>query len=39
MKHLAAMNVVHETGPDIYAPSHLSNSLTETNYRDGIIYT
>lgn len=39
MKHLAAMNVVLEVEPDTYAPSSLSNSLTEPRYRDGIIYT
>lgn len=39
MKHLAAMNIIQEVGPDTYAPSHLSNSLTESKYRDGIIYT
>lgn len=39
MKHLAAMNVAHEVGPDTYAPMSFSNALTEKNYRDGIIYT
>lgn len=39
MKHLAATNVVCEVGPDTYASTLLSNSLTEAKYRDGIIYT
>lgn len=39
MKHLAATDVVHEVGPDTYAPTSLSNSLTEQKYRDGIVYT
>lgn len=39
MKHLAAMNIIEEVGSDTYAPSPLSNSLTEPKYRDGIIYT
>ncbi|KAI1498355.1 putative O-methyltransferase [Biscogniauxia marginata] len=39
MKHLAAMNIVEENGVDTYMATRLSNSLTESNYRDGIIYT
>lgn len=39
MKHLAAMNVAREVGPDTYAPTSFSNALTEENYRNGIIYT
>ncbi|KAI2780782.1 putative O-methyltransferase [Daldinia loculata] len=39
LKHLAAMNVVAETGADKYVGTPLSNALTEPKYRDGIIYT
>ncbi|KAG4218928.1 hypothetical protein PC116_g32592 [Phytophthora cactorum] len=39
LKHLAAMNIVAETGDDKYVGTPLSNALTEPKYRDGIIYT
>ncbi|OTB15543.1 hypothetical protein K445DRAFT_60843 [Daldinia sp. EC12] len=39
LKHLAAMNIVSETGDDKYVGTPLSNALTEPKYRDGIIYT
>ncbi|KAI1482509.1 putative O-methyltransferase [Daldinia eschscholtzii] len=39
LKHLAAMNIVAETGADKYVGTPLSNALTEPKYRDGIIYT
>ncbi|XXG94868.1 hypothetical protein Hte_001127 [Hypoxylon texense] len=39
MKHLAAMNVVAESGIDEYAATRLSDAFTEPRYRDGIIYT
>ncbi|KAK2613239.1 hypothetical protein N8I77_000163 [Diaporthe amygdali] len=37
MKHLAAMNVVGESGPDTYILLPFSRSLTEPRYRNGII--
>ncbi|KAL9636917.1 MAG: hypothetical protein Q9204_002070 [Flavoplaca sp. TL-2023a] len=39
MKHLAAMNVVKEIGPDRYTSTPFSDALTEPKYRDGITYT
>lgn len=39
MKHLAAMNIVGETGPGVYVSTPLSDAFTEPKYRDGIIYT
>lgn len=39
MKHLAAMNVVREIGPDHYLATPFSVALTEPKYRDGITYT
>ncbi|KAI1387563.1 putative O-methyltransferase [Hypoxylon trugodes] len=39
LKHLAATNVVAETGTDKYIATDLSNALTEPRFRDGIIYT
>ncbi|KAF7371026.1 putative O-methyltransferase [Mycena sanguinolenta] len=39
MKHLAAMNTIHEKSPDIYVSSPFSEALTEPKHRDGIIYT
>lgn len=39
MKHLAAMHVVSETAADIYIGTPCSNAFTESEYRDGIIYT
>ncbi|KAI8957645.1 putative O-methyltransferase [Daldinia sp. FL1419] len=39
LKHLAAMNIIAETGEDKYIGTPLSNALTEPKYRDGIIYT
>ncbi|KAI1085383.1 putative O-methyltransferase [Whalleya microplaca] len=35
MKHLAAMNIVGENGPDTYVGTRLSNAFTEPKYRDG----
>ncbi|KAI1208147.1 putative O-methyltransferase [Annulohypoxylon truncatum] len=39
LKHLAATNVVAETGDDKYIATRLSNAFTEPRFRDGIIYT
>lgn len=39
LKHLAAMNVVAESGIDKYAATRLSDAFTEPRYRDGIVYT
>ncbi|KAI0888386.1 putative O-methyltransferase [Annulohypoxylon maeteangense] len=39
LKHLAATNVVAESGTDKYIATRLSNAFTEPKYRDGIIYT
>ncbi|KAI1453937.1 putative O-methyltransferase [Annulohypoxylon moriforme] len=39
LKHLAAMNVVAESGADKYVATRLSDAFTEPRYRDGIIYT
>lgn len=39
MKHLSAMNIVREISPNTYSSSAFSDSLTETKYRDGIVYT
>ena len=37
MKHMSAMHVVKELGPEIYAPTTLSQALIEPKYRDGIV--
>ncbi|KAI0592982.1 putative O-methyltransferase [Biscogniauxia sp. FL1348] len=39
LKHLVAMNIVGESGVDKFVATPLSNALTESKYRDGIIYT
>ncbi|KAI1380465.1 putative O-methyltransferase [Hypoxylon crocopeplum] len=39
LKHLAAMNIIAESGTDSYVATRLSDALTEPKYRDGIIYT
>ncbi|KAI0382244.1 putative O-methyltransferase [Hypomontagnella monticulosa] len=39
LKHLAAMNIVAESGTDKYVATRLSAAFTEPRYRDGIIYT
>ncbi|KAI2610039.1 putative O-methyltransferase [Hypoxylon fragiforme] len=39
LKHLAAMNIVAESGADNYIGTRLSNAFTEPKYRDGLIYT
>lgn len=39
MKHLAAMNVIAESGTDAYTATPLSKALTEPRFRDGITYT
>ncbi|KAI2604697.1 putative O-methyltransferase [Hypoxylon sp. NC1633] len=39
LKHLAAMNVIAESGTDKYVTTRLSNAFTEPRYRDGLIYT
>jgi hypothetical protein len=38
LRHLAAMNTIRETGPDTFAPTPLSNSLTESAYEDTILF-
>lgn len=35
MKHLAAMGVIKETGPDEYVPTNLSRTLASPKYADG----
>lgn len=35
MKHLAAMGVVEECGPDEYLPNKLSRTLSLDKYADG----
>ena len=39
MKHLVAMHVVAEEGPDRYRATHLSDALALPKYRDGIVFT
>ncbi|OTA55120.1 putative O-methyltransferase [Hypoxylon sp. EC38] len=39
LKHLAAMNIVAESGADKYVATPLSNAFTEPRYRAGLIYT
>ena len=39
MKHLVAMHVVGEDGPDSYRATDLSNALAIPQYRDGIVFT
>ncbi|KAI1491131.1 putative O-methyltransferase [Biscogniauxia mediterranea] len=39
LKHLVAMNIVGESSVDKFVATPLSNALTESKYRDGIIYT
>ena len=39
MKHLAAMNVISESGADSFVATPLSKALTEPRFRDGITYT
>ena len=38
MKHLAATNLVAETGTDSYQLTTTSRALVEPKYRDGICY-
>lgn len=38
MKHLAAMNIVRETGVDQYIATPLTKAFTKPEYRDGLIY-
>lgn len=38
VRHLAAMRMVKEVGPDSYAPTELSRALTAPKSRDGIPY-
>ena len=38
LKHLAAMGVVHEAGPDAYQPTSFSKALTVPVYRDGNLH-
>ncbi|OTB02433.1 hypothetical protein M426DRAFT_322710 [Hypoxylon sp. CI-4A] len=39
LKHLAAMNIIAESGAEKYVATPLSNAFTEQRYRDGLIYT
>ncbi|KAK0621626.1 hypothetical protein B0T17DRAFT_508960 [Bombardia bombarda] len=39
MRHLVAMNMVGENGPEIYIATPLSNTLAEPKFSDSIIFT
>lgn len=38
LRHLAAMGTVRETGPGTFAPTAFSNSFTEPEYRDSLLF-
>lgn len=38
LRHLAAMNTVHETAPDTFAPTATSKAFAELSYEDTILY-
>lgn len=38
LRHLAAMGTVRETGPNTFAPTAFSNSFTEPEYRDSLLF-
>lgn len=38
LKHLAAMKVIDEIAENTYSSTTLAEALTDTKYRDGIIY-